>query len=918
MQNNSKKLATLLIAAFLVLSIAGSTILTASAHTPEWTVITTAHVAAAPDNIGVGQKVMIYSWLDKIFDGALPSGNAAANEYRFHNYTLVITKPDNTTDKLYQDRIEDTTSNQMFSYTPTQVGTYTIQFFFPGMKYNTGTAGIDYSATSQYVNDTYRASNATTTFTVQEEPIQSVIDSYPLPAEYWTRPIYGENTIWFQVASNWLGVQAAGYGGFANSYNTGGNGQFFGPTDAVGPLTGHIMWTKPLQSGGVVGSGTGLSIIGDTYFEGSAYIQRYTNPIIVNGKIYFSEPKSFSSGSGYMTTCVDLRTGEEIWSIPAATLPQPAFAYIYDVQDYNQHGVFNAILFTSNFARAFDADTGEQLFNVTSVPSATAWAKVRGPSGEELRYVFTNQGTTSNPNWTLGQWNSSKLWLYNGNTPAIDTTTTTTYALANTTYYENNVKLIRADNITTTVTQVLANITSGLSNRYDWLTTVGWRNNMTSTPTIVYSIYDDMMLLQNGSLPSNAPSAFMGTLGFNPYSYVAINLNASRPGYKVGDILWTKTFDPPAGNLTVLLAGVDPVNRVFVENLRETTQFKGYSLDDGHYMWTTNGQEPLDYYGSPASGSISNTFAYGNLYSSAYGGVVYCYDTKTGQVEWTYGNGGQGNNTDSGLEVPGPYPTFINAIGNDVVYLVTSEHTIETPLFKGALSRAINATTGAEIWTLNSYVGEFSANSYAIADGYATWFNGLDNQIYSVGRGPSSLTVSAPQTGITFGNSLIISGTVMDVSAGTQQNEQAVRFANGVPVSSDASMKDWMGYVYQQKPLPTNFTGVEVTVSVIDANGNYRVIGTTSTDIYGKYNLQWTPDITGQFYVYSTFAGTQGYWPSSSSAAFAVDAAAATPTPVPTQEPSAADLYFIPATIGVIIAIVVVGAVIALLVSKKP
>ena len=255
-------------------------------------------------------------------------------------------------------------------------------------------------------------------------------------------------------------------------------------------------------------------------------------------------------------------------------------------------------------------------------------------------------------------------------------------------------------------------------------------------------------------------------------------------------------------------------------------------------MWTTDGQEPLDYYGSPASGSISNTFAYGNMYSSEYGGVVYCYDTKTGNVEWTYGNGGAGNTTNSGFEVPGPYPTFINAIGNGVVYLVTSEHTIETPLFKGALSRAINATTGAEIWTVGSYIGEFGGNSYAIADGYATWFNGLDNQIYSVGRGPSTLTVSAPQASIELCHSLIISGTVMDASAGTKQDEQAARFANGVPVASDASMKDWMGYVYQQKPLPTNFTGVEVTFSVVDANGNYRTIGTTTTDYTGQYSYQ--------------------------------------------------------------------------------
>jgi hypothetical protein len=748
------------------------------------------------------------------------------------------------------------------------------------MKYNTGTPIVDYNPNSAYVNDTYRASSATTTFVVQETPINNVIDSYPLPTEYWTRPIYGENPIWFQVASNWLGVQAAGYGGFANTFNSGGNGQMFGPVDAVGPLTGHVMWTKSLQSGGVVGSGTGLSVLGDTYFEGSAYIQRYMNPIIVNGRIYYSEPMSFTSGSGYKETCVDLRTGQVIWSIQG--MPQPAFAYIYDVQNYNQHGVYNAILFTANFARAFDADTGNPLFNVTGVPSATAFAKVRGPSGEEIRYVMINAAKTGEPaDYRLCQWNSSRLWSFSGNTPSIQAVTD-----------------------------------GSTANRYDYNVSIPWRNTMTANPTVVCSIYGDMMLLQNGSLPSNAPSMFMGTLGFNPYSYMAINLNASKGA--IGSILWTKTFDPPTGNLTVLLAGVDPVNRVFVENLRETTQFKGYDLNTGNYLWTTDGQEPLDYYGSPASGSISNTFAYGKMYSSAYGGVVYCYDTKTGTVEWTYGNGGEGNCTDSGLEVPGPYPTFINAIGNGVVYLVTSEHTIETPLFKGSLSRAINATTGQELWTLNGYVGEFGGNSYAIADGYATWFNGLTNEIYSVGRGPSALTVSAPQAAVTQGSSLIISGAVIDVSAGTQQNEQSARFPSGVPVSSDRSMKDWMGYIYQQKPQPTNFTGVDVAISVIDANGNYRVIGTTTTDIYGKYNLAWTPDIAGKFDVYATFAGSNGYWPSSSSAAFTVDAAPATATPQPTQAPTAADLYFIPAIAGLFIAIVVVIALIVLVLRKHP
>ena len=181
-------------------------------------------------------------------------------------------------------------------------------------------------------------------------------------------------------------------------------------------------------------------------------------------------------------------------------------------------------------------------------------------------------------------------------------------------------------------------------------------------------------------------------------------------------------------------------------------------------------------------------------------------------------------------------------------------------------------------------MGEFAASSFAIADGYALYFNGYDNQIYSVGRGPSAMTVEAPLANIELGSGLVIRGSIADISAGTSQDEQAARFPNGVPVASDASMKDWMGYVYQQKPLPTTFAGVEVTISVIDANQNYRTIGTTTTDASGTYGLQWTPDIEGKYTVIASFAGTNGYWPSKAQTYFAVDPTQATPTPEQTQQ----------------------------------
>jgi hypothetical protein len=291
----------------------------------------------------------------------------------------------------------------------------------------------------------------------------------------------------------------------------------------------------------------------------------------------------------------------------------------------------------------------------------------------------------------------------------------------------------------------------------------------------------------------------------------------------------------------------------------------------------------------------------------------------TGDLLWTYGNGNTpGNTTNSGFQVPGPYPTFINAIGNGIVYLVTSEHTFQTPIYKGSLVRAVNATDGTEVFTIAAATGEFSGESFAIADGYTNFFNSYDHQIYTLGRGPSRTTVTAPDIGVQLGSSLVIRGTVTDLSAGTKQTEQAARFPDGVPVAADSIMSDWMSYIYQQQPMPTTFTGVDVTINVVDANGNYRPIGTVKTTSDGTYSLSWKPDIEGTYYVYATFAGTNGYWPSHASSSFVVDPAAATPTPEAPAGPSTADQYILPMVIAIIIAIAVVGAVLALLVRKRP
>ena len=423
------------------------------------------------------------------------------------------------------------------------------------------------------------------------------------------------------------------------------------------------------------------------------------------------------------------------------------------------------------------------------------------------------------------------------------------------------------------------------------------------------------MLCRNGSLPSGFAATGSGASS-GPFTYFAVDINTTHSAF--GQVLWSQTYDPPAGNLTFSQGPTDFQNGVFTITTAENIQWRGYSLTNGNLLWTTPTEATFNYYGNTGTPNLPGSIAYGKLYTSSFSGILYCYDDLTGQLLWTYGNGGEGNSTYAGFNTPyGDYPTFVNAIGGGVAYLVTTEHTATNPIYKGAMQRAVNATTGQEIWTISGYTTEFGTTSYAMADGYNVWFNSYDDSIYTVGRGPSTLTVSAPDLAAAAEQSVVIRGTVMDASTGTKQAQQAADFFSGVPVASDASMKDWMGYVYQQKPLLTNFTGVTVSIDVVDSNGNFRNIGSATTDATGAYSLQWKPDIPGKYTVIATFAGTNGYWPSSAETSFAVDPSAATPTPATPSPQSPADMYFVPAVAGLFVAIIVVGALLALLLLRK-
>jgi hypothetical protein len=180
-------------------------------------------------------------------------------------------------------------------------------------------------------------------------------------------------------------------------------------------------------------------------------------------------------------------------------------------------------------------------------------------------------------------------------------------------------------------------------------------------------------------------------------------------------------------------------------------------------------------------------------------------------------------------------------------------------------------------------------------------------QVYCLGKGPSATTVAASPKVSVHGNNVLIEGTVIDTAAGTAQKEQAARFPNGVPAVSDASMGQWMEYVYMQKPIPTNATGVTVSLDTLDPNGNFVHIGTPTTDTSGLYSYAFTPEVPGKYTIIATFAGSESYW--GSYAETAIDVQEAPPESPPPEYPQPID-YTLPIVgtgVAMILAIVLVG-----------
>jgi hypothetical protein len=281
----------------------------------------------------------------------------------------------------------------------------------------------------------------------------------------------------------------------------------------------------------------------------------------------------------------------------------------------------------------------------------------------------------------------------------------------------------------------------------------------------------------------------------------------------------------------------------------------------------------------------------------------------TGELKWQYHTPSGGYESPYGVE---PLWTFSVGTVADGKLFVPEGHMYSPPLFHNAQQLALNTTNGEVVWSIDAFD---VTSAPAISDGIMTTLNAYDNQIYAWGKGPTAITAEVQP----FGSTMVIRGTVTDISAGTKQEAPAANFPHGVPAVSDASQKDWMEYVYMQQPCPNNVTGVPVSISVLDSNGNYRHIDSATSDGSGMYTFTWTPDISGDYTVYAIFAGSESYYPTAAETSFHVSESV---TPAPTATPisniaTTTDLmtYTAIAAIAIILAVAVATV---LLLRKHP
>lgn len=855
----NSKLKTIITAITLSILIGSSALLALapSANAQEFGPVKTfAYVGAYPTPIGVGQSALVTYRVDQ------PGAGLNVRTGGFNGSSVTITRPDGTTETKSNLKM-DSTSSGFFTYTVDQVGSYTFVMNFPDQHYNTGSGP---SFFQPIAGDVWYAASTSASYelVVQEEQIEGYSRSPPLPTEPWSRPINAENKGWGTPAGNWLMI---GYDQTSRSFA--GNPAFAPYT--AGAKSPHILWAKKIMPGGIVGGNMGDTV----FYHGISYEQHF-DPLVVDGIVMYLEHGLLDTDatSDLGMRFLDLYTGEDLEGMYMAD-KEINFASITDINTPNEHGAIPLLWSTqgSNWLayELMPNNREPQLKLTLSGMSGLTGFTTMGPNGEILSY---NIGGNSTHRF-LYMFNSTRaLHGIRSGSITFDPRGTINASRG----LDEGPGNVRSENLA---------VASASSNSpfmgIEWNVTL---------PDVFGSQGEMLVDVEGGLLIANA-------MDTSTHPFVHWDT-----GYDIGAItkvngkypssinhLWTKGF-----------TFINDVHNRRSENLR-----------DGYYVRFDEGEEvvycidartgALRWQSEPwanAWGMFTRIYlsAYNTITTSGYDGIVRNYDADTGELRWEFYKGSSGFET-----AYGSYPEYAGlTIADGTVYCTADEHSSDGVLWRGAQMWAINVETGELEWQINGMY-----RHPIVVDGIVMALNSYDGRVYAFGKGPSDVTVSAPQVQVTQGEAVVLTGTVTD-----QTPQQA-----GTPAISDASMGTYMEYLHMTKTLPMDVTGVPITIDVLDSNGNYYTIGTPTSDANGKYSLVWTPEISGEFSIFASFAGSNSYGSSfDTTTMFVVDPPEATPAPTATPTPPT-DTYVLGLGIAGLIAIVVMGLLILMKLGKK-
>jgi len=841
-----------------MLSIAASIILPtmAQVYPPAGTHIPTySFINVYPNPAGIGQTVTVNFFL------STPPENGAQGGVPT-NMSILVTYPDGTTKSLGNGNFTgDQTGGTFTTFTPAAVGNYTFKFVYGGQTLSGTHTSTNYA---QLILDP--SESKPVLLTVQEEAtVETSWPITPLPTEYWQTPVSAQNVQeWYKIMGPWLGLGANTFAA-TGSYNS---------TSYTNPYTesvnsGHVLWTKVWATGGVAGGDLGGNQIDSSYWATRQYQPQYA-PVVMNGIMYSMQyPDDMGTNMGNGIIATNLYTGETMWKLNTTNALRCGMIMSY--KHINQYGALGPFIWTTGTLPA--SDTGGNLIAGPGVSSSymnttgTQWNMYDALTGMYVLSIVNGSTLTLRTDES-----GSLIGYYVNNTAG----TEMTHPIAGQDLIVTNTgPHLTCVNMTMAIGQTGGSWQVGKNTVRSMVTGEMWSVPL---PTNISGVQINPALSLSG-ITGNAVvlnSGWVhgaGTGGELAGWLVMVSLDANT-----GQQLFSKNLTYADGYKTLLpytrTNSAFGEGKIFIEN-EASYGVEAIDVRTGVLAWSKtftgdNGAAPNIY----DNFGLKHYIAGGKLISEGLGGDVWCQDVKTGEFLWY-------TNTTKlvgspGIETPyGIWPLWVfncACFTNEVAYLPVG-HEYNPPLFHGAQMIAVNLTDGSLVWSeLGMYI-----RSSEISYGILLSLNAYDNQVYAYGKGPTQTTVAAPSIGVTTATPITITGSVTDISAGTKQEELVARFPNGVPAVSDASQSRYMEYLYQKQVAPTDTQGVQVVLNVVDSNGNFRTIGTTTTNSMGTYGFTWTPDISGQYTVVASFLGSESYYKSDASTIFYASEA---PTPI--------------------------------------